>query len=458
MGAIELFHALPAPLRDAAASVHGWRLARLRYGPETPELVREAGARERWGSEQWQQWQGAALERALHRAERVAFREGRPHGTVGPTLDALRTWPILSKQELRERGAAYRVPVRPEGVVEERTSGSTGTPLVVWWSKGATRRWYALVEARMRGWAGLTRRDPWAILGGRLVAPPGRQRPPYWVWNAGMQQLYLSSYHLSAGTVGDYLGATRQRGVRSLLGYPSAMASLAAFALEARIEGPKLEVAFSNAEPLSQRQRELISAAFHCPVRDSYGLAELVAGASECEAGSMHLWPEVGLVEILDDDDQPLAAGEVGRVVATGLINDAMALVRYDTGDLAALDPDSSPCPCGRTLPRIVHLDGRRDDVLITPDGRHVGRLDPAFKADLPIREAQIAQVAADRVVVRVVVASGWQPHHAAELRVALAARLGPSMAIEISPVAALPRTAAGKLRAVVRELEAPGG
>lgn len=458
MGAIDLFHALPPALRDIAASAHGWRLARTRYGPETPTLIAEARARERWSAAQWAERQGAALERALHRAERVAFREGRPHGTVEPTLEALRTWPILSKEVLRERAHTYRVPINPSGLVEERTSGSTGTPLVVWWSRGATRRWYALVEARMRGWAGLTRHDPWAILGGRLVASPTQQDPPFWVWNAGMQQLYLSSYHLSAATVGSYLEVMRRRGVRSLLGYPSAMAALAGLAIDAGIAAPRLEVALSNAEPLSARQRELISAAFGCPVRDSYGLAELVVGASECEAGALHLWPEVGLVEILDDDDRPVPAGEVGRVVATGLINDAMALVRYDTGDRAALEPKSEPCACGRTLPRIASIDGRQDDVLITLDGRHIGRLDPAFKADLPIREAQIAQVAADRVVARVVAADGWNAAHADVLREALAARLGPSVTVAVETVASLPRTASGKLRAVVRELEGQHG
>jgi phenylacetate-CoA ligase len=360
---------------------------------------------------------------------------------------------VLRTEEVRAAPEKYRVSML-RAHHAERTSGSTGTPLVVWWSATATRGWYALVEARLRGWHGISRHDRWAILGGRLVAAPQRRKPPFWVWNAPMHQLYLSSYHLSRDTVGDYLEALEAYQVRSVLAYPSAVAALARLALDAGLTGPKLEVVLTNAEPLSALQRSQITAVFGCPVRDSYGLAELVAAGSECEAGAMHLWPEVGLVEILDEAGQPVTPGQVGRLVATGLLNDAMALVRYDTGDLAALDPDPRPCACGRTLPRLLALEGRRDAVIVTPDGRHIGRLDPAFKADLPIREAQVAQVARALVEVRVVTGVGWTPAHAAALQAAVGDRLGPAMTVSVVSVAALPRTAAGKVRGVIVECE----
>lgn len=448
--ALRLFHALPAPLKDLAATLHGMKLVGARYGIETPRLVAEARARERWSATDWGRWQAGALRETLTRAEALAASQGRSHGDPR----RLESWPVLTKRQLRERPLDYLHPGRSRDRILERTSGSTGTPLQVWWSYAASRRWYALVEARLRGWHGVTRRDRWAILGGQLVAAPDRRRPPYWVWNAAMRQLYLSSYHLAPDTVASYLVELERRRVRSILGYPSALGALAAMALDQGLRGPRLEVVLCNAEPLSARQREQIGELFGCPVRDSYGLAELVAAASECEQGAMHLWPEVGVVELLDDDDQPVAPGETGRLVATGLLNEAMALVRYDTGDLAALDPDPAPCPCGRSLPRMLRLEGRQDDVLVTPDGRRVGRLDPAFKAELPIREAQIVQIAAAAVVVRVVPATGWGERHRDALRAALADRLGPAMVITVETVDALPRTAAGKLRAVVRELD----
>src|SRR5690606_10473655 len=141
---------------------------------------------------------------------------------------------------------------------------------------------------------------------------------------------------------------------------------------------PTLRVAVANAEPLHAHQRELVARAFGCPARESYGQAEAVAAASECPAGTLHTWPEVGVLEVWSEGAgaRPLPAGEAGQLVATGLLNRAMPLVRYAVGDRAALAGDTTPCACGRALPRLLELSGRCDDVLLTPDGRRVGRLD----------------------------------------------------------------------------------
>ena len=68
----------------------------------------------------------------------------------------------------------------------EHTSGTTGKPLHLWHSRETLKAWYALTEARMRRWYGIERGDRWAILGGQLVAPVTRNRPPYWVWNLSL--------------------------------------------------------------------------------------------------------------------------------------------------------------------------------------------------------------------------------------------------------------------------------
>jgi phenylacetate-CoA ligase len=97
-------------------------------------------------------------------------------------------------------------------------------------------------------------------------------------------------------------------------------------------------------------------------------------------------------------------------------------------------------------------IEGRMDDVLVTPEGRTIGRLDPVFKAlpDDAFREVQIAQVTRDRVVVRYV--PGTRYHHSCvgSVRRELAKRLGPKVRIEEERVTALPRGPSGKTRAVV--------
>ena len=179
-------------------------------------------------------------------------------------------------------------------------------------------------------------------------------------------------------------------------------------------------------------------------------MAEIVAGASECEAGTVHLWPEVGNVEVLHDSaDDALSPGQTGRLVCTGLLNADMPLIRYEIGDLGSLAPAGRRCQCGRTLPILQSVEGRLDDVIRTRDGRRVGRLDPVFKADIPLREAQIIQERLDLVRVRIVPAKGYRARHGDAIIKGLRDRIG-DMDIVLEQVDHIPRTASGKLRGVI--------
>jgi phenylacetate-CoA ligase len=331
-------------------------------------------------------------------------------------------------------------------------------PLNLWSSRETIRNWYALFEARVRRWNGVTRHDRWAMLGGQLIVSVDRDKPPYWVWNAGMKQLYMSSYHLSPDGISWYLDALRRYEIFYVLGYASSMAALAQTALERGLAAPKLQVAISNAEPLTDSQRARVSSAFQCPVRDTYGMAEIVCGASECGSGTLHLWPEAGILEVLQDDtEESVPRGEAGRLVCTGLLNPDMPLVRYAVGDRGSLSAAPEACACGRRLPALASIEGRCDDVLVTPEGRRIGRLDPVFKADLPVREAQIIQEAIDRVRVKVVPVAGFDSGDANSIRRRLQQRLGASMDVIVETVAEIPRGSAGKFRAVVSLLGSEG-
>jgi phenylacetate-CoA ligase len=454
-GVVGLYHRAPYPLRVAVASARGAQLTRLRYGPETDVLVEAALERDRWPAERIAAWQADRLEAVLahaHRAvpaHRARWRELRRAGGGGDPA-VLTDWPVLSKADVRAAGASLRADTARGGLWEEHTSGSTGTPLHVWQTRAAVRGWYALIEARLRRWNGVDRHDRWAMVGGQLVVRPGSASPPWWVWNAGQHQLYLSALDIAPRTAAGYADAMRSHRVRYLHGYPSAMHALATSIESAGAQAPQLTVALSNAEPLLDHQRAAIERVFGCPTRDTYGMTELVAGASECEAGSLHLWPEAGVVEIVDDEGRPCPPGVAGRVLCTGLLNDAMPLVRYEVGDRAALG--DQPCPCGRGLPVLAAIEGRLDDVVVGVDGRLVGRLDHVFKADVPIAEAQIVQHALGDFEIRVVAAAGWGDGHARALAGRLRERVGEAD-VRITVVDALERGANGKLRAVISEV-----
>lgn len=457
---LRAYHALPAPARSLVASVRGMQLRAWRYGRDTERLVDEALERERWSAGQWTAWREERLGRVLHRAAtrvphyRDAWAARRRRGDRAG-WEYLEHWPVLDKAALRRDPRAFLADdVDPAAMYREHTSGTTGQPLQLWWSPQTVRAWYALFEARWRRWYGVSRRDRWAILGGQLVCPVARRRPPFWVWNAGLSQLYLSSYHLAPSLIRHYLDALSRYRVRYVWGYTSSLVALAEVALRTGWEPPPLAAVVTNAEPLDAAQRALIAAAFRCPARETYGMAEIVTAASECESNRLHLWPEVGVVEV-HDAERP---GAVGDLVCTGLLNDDMPLVRYAVGDRAALahgcgegsrEDGAGGCTCGRTLPAFECVEGRADDALYTVDGRRVGRLDPVFKERLPVRAAQIVQETLGRVRVRYVPDDGFTRADGASITHRLRDRLGP-VEVVLEAVDEIPRTANGKVRAVV--------
>ena len=236
-----LYHRLPpGPARSAAATLRGIYLQYWRYGRETKRLVEEALARETWSSARWQRWQEERLGELLHRAAtkvpyyRAQWSDRRRRGDHA-SWSYLENWPLLPKEAVRRHPRAFVADdCRPFAMFHEHTSGTTGTPLDLWWSRTTVRAWYALAEARWRHWYGLTRHDRWAILGGQQVVPPTQDRPPFWVWNGAMRQLYMSTYHLAPHLVPYYLDALRTYRVRYVYGYTSALHALAHAARGAR--------------------------------------------------------------------------------------------------------------------------------------------------------------------------------------------------------------------------------
>ena len=269
-----------------------------------------------------------------------------------------------------------------------------------------------------------------------------------------MHQLYMSSYHLSPALIPHYLDALQRYKITYLWGYTSALYALAQEAIRLGRSDVTMTVAITNAEPVFDYQRDAISRAFHCPVRETYGMAEVVMAAEECEAGRLHSWPEVGWQEVVGPADEPVPPGESGDLLSTGLLNADMPLVRYRIGDRGALAPSNAVCECGRALPLISRIEGRVDDVLYTADGRQIGRLDPVFKAELPIHEAQIVQEALDRVVVRYVPAPGFGPDDEQSIADRLRERMGP-VNVTFEVLDEVPRTKNGKFRAVLCNIPA---
>ena len=454
----DVYYQLPLSWRSAAASSYGYYLRFWRYGGETERLAQEALARESWSPVQWEAWQQEKLVELLNHAAtqvpyyRAYWQERRSRGDQASWED-LENWPVIGKEPLRTQPEAFLADTYDKRrLFELNSSGTSGTPVTIWRDRAAMQGWYALFEARWRRWYGVDFGDRWAILGGKIVTPVAQVEPPFWVWNRGLNQLYMSTLHIKPTNVRAYLDALRQHKIVYLFGYVSSLYTLARMVLEQNLEVPPLRVVIANAEPLPQHQRDLIEKALNCPVRNTYGMSEAVAGASECEAGNLHLWPEAGVVEVLADEaNTRVAAGVDGRLVCTGLLNKAMPLIRYEVGDRGALSHEKS-CPCGRTLPQLERLVGRLSDNIVATDGRRIFQVDQALYA-LPIKEAQMIQERLGEVLVKVIPAETYSQKDS-DLLTQRLQNLAGKLIVTVELVDSIPRSANGKFRAVISKVD----
>ncbi len=440
--------------------MRGLYLRSWRYGPETDRLVEEALERERWTPKQWKTWQEERLAFVLYRAAtqvpyyRAKWSARRRRGDKA-SWDYLENWPLLDKESIRKNPRAFVADdCDVRRMFHEHTSGSTNKPLDLWWSLKTVRNVYALSEARILRWNGVSRHTRWAMISGQMITPINQRRPPFWVWNQGLNQLYMSSYHLAPDLIPSYLDALSNYRITYLYGYTSSLYALALGVLESGRRDLQMAVAITCAEPVYAYHRRAIAEAFNCPVRETYGMNEIVAMASECAVGRLHLWPEMGKVEVIQSGKYIDCAG-AGDFVCTGLLNVDMPLIRYRIGDWGILMDNADACQCGRPLPAIGSLEGRIDDVLYTKDGRQVGRVTPSlFNDDLPIQEAQIIQETLDCVKVNYVPTPAFRPPHESLIVQRLRNVMG-NVEVVMEAMPEIPRGANGKFRGVICRLPA---
>ena len=251
-------------------------------------------------------------------------------------------------------------------------------------------KWWALTEVMVRNAASVGQNIPRAMMGGRPIVPGNTSKPPYWRFNRHWNQLYhrVITFHVQRPTA---TLKPSNYGSQSMIGYGSAIAALAESCLAGGISPVRLRTVITSGDTLLAGMRKSVETLLQCKCIDQYGQSEGVCIAQECSHGQMHVIPAAGILEIVREDGSPCAPGEVGEVVATSLLNDAMPLIRYRMGDYAAWGVNQS-CSCGNPHPIITSLEGRLDDYLLMSDGRKIGRLSTAVKRSPTIHSSQICQ------------------------------------------------------------------
>lgn len=370
----------------------------------------------------------------------------------------LRKLPLLNKATITARmNDLIAQNADRSGMIWNHTSGTTGRPLGLYVDRTVEDMWNALLY-RHRTWGGFHYDGLRVTMGGHVVVPFEAKRPPFWRYNFPGQQVHFSTFHLSDQNLPHYARRLRTLDAQVIDGYPSAIYILARYLVEQGIEVP-LKAVFVASEPLYDHQRSAMEKAFGCKIFNIYGLAERCCSSGECEKheGNHHHMEE-SIVEILDQNGQPVREGELGEIVGTSLVNFTMPLLRYRTGDVGAFQ--SKPCSCGRGLRLMTAVQTKKEDIIVTPDGRYISPsvLTHPLKPLHGVEKTQIVQE--DRINFQIKMVKGPRSlsnHELKELLVAMQDRLGKEAKIRIEFVEDIPLTSAGKFRFVISHVHQDG-
>lgn len=278
--------------------------------------------------------------------------------------------PMLTRADVQEHKTALQALKLPQGHEvggRTRTSGSTGQPVEVIQTARSMGMFHVLKQRQLR-WA---RFDPLGRFG--MIRPPqDLPKGPTGERLAVGETCHRDSWLAQVGPyfeTGPIIGFSTRNALESqmdwleqqqpdyLMGQSAELEHLAlGFQDRAPLRGLKGLLAIT--QQLTPEMQQRVERCFDAPVHENYGFNEIGIVATRCrEGGRYHVNSEHCLVEIVDEDGQPCPAGQRGRLLVTTLVNLAMPLLRYDSGDLA--EAVEGPCPCGRSLPAFGTIHGR---------------------------------------------------------------------------------------------------
>jgi phenylacetate-CoA ligase len=179
-------------------------------------------------------------------------------------------------------------------------------------------------------------------------------------------KVFLNSYRMTPDDMDGYIKTINSYQPDLIRGYSGSLYELAKHAKNRNMDLYSPPVLVGSAESLNTQMRNLIEEVFKTKIHDFYGSREINNLAGECEEGMMHILPS-NIIEILDDNNNPVSPGQTGKVIVTNLFNYSMPLIRYQIGDMATLGP--LECKCGNPLPTLEKIDGRLFESFVLEDG-----------------------------------------------------------------------------------------
>ena len=315
--------------------------------------------------------------------------------------DDLERLPIVTKSTFLERHPdwdyvlAKNIPYsrRVPGI----TSGSTGEPF----RHFLDQKFSAVTRAHLY--------RPWRWAGVDPAAPTVHCSAPHASANTP-NTVFLHPHYIQSKKR-EYITAIRQSGAKIIRGYPLTNFELAWMLHQEGCRDITFTHAFFVGHALSAGIRDFFTREFRCEVYNYYASQETGPLATECgNHNGLHIHEENFIIEIADESGAPVPEGRQGWVTITSLVNEVMPFIRYHIGDVGLIMPGR--CPCGRTSRRVL-IEGRKEDLLIRPDGQCIypgiirDVLDEHFDV---FQRYQVIQTTPNTLLLRVVPTAHFTP------------------------------------------------
>ena len=357
--------------------------------------------------------------------------------------------PFLTKEIMRKHFQDLQPRTALRGVKRMSTGGSTGVP-VTFLVDPERNAFTDAARLRVHRWYNVDMGAREIVLWGSSIELT-RQDIVRKIRDRLVNSRLLSAFDLGEASMARYAKLLRRDRPQKLHGYSSALYLFASY-LNQRGWSPEPgwpRVAFATAEPLFDFQRTMIQSTFGCPVAVEYGSREAGLVADECPSRNLHIHAEGMVVEIAQTGN----GGGSGELIVTNLDSYAMPIIRYRTGDIGVLD--DSHCRCGRGLPLLRSIEGRRTDFLVTPDGKVMHALAVIYilREVSSIREFQVLQERLDHLNVTIVPDGGFSPAISAKITAQLERLFEGRVSVDIELVESIARPVSGKHRYVISQV-----
>lgn len=370
------------------------------------------------------------------------------------SFDEFKKMPVMTRADAQQHGNEMAWPGVPGGSFRYTTGGSSGQPLIFHFGRSRQAS-DAAGRIRARRWWGVNVGEPEVYLWGAPVELNKTDRIKT-IRDRLLNQLLLNAFEMSPEKMSDYLKAIQKFNPKCIYGYASSVALLARYAQQngKHISLPDLKVVCTTGEPLYPEQRQVISEFFKVPVANEFGSRDAGFIAHANSHQQMLLLSESNILEVLDPDGNPVKPGELGEAVMTGLCSEAQPFIRYRTGDMVKLSPDSDKD--GRGLHVIEEIVGRNTDFLVHEDGSIVHALAAIYvlRETAGVERFKIIQQAINEFEILIVTNSFWNSDSLKIIEEKFRLRFGQGCKTYIQIVNNIPPEASGKTRQVVSKVQ----